>query len=179
MKNIEKEQEEIDLSKTLIFILITLILTLFIASYMIIPHIQELKISKINADRSLAVLKTTRDYHDTLNEENRRLQEKNRKIIEALGTTFKEDRFYKFSEDKLGYFKIDSKSFAPHNDKFIKYELNATANISSTEFFYEYINSLNSYENLSEISFPVSIISKEDRSLDIKFNAKIYEVSQK
>ena len=179
MKSVEAGQEELDLNKTLVFIIFTLVMTLFIATYMIIPDIQQLKISKINTNRSLTMLKSTREYHDKLSEENNILQEKNRKIIEALAASFKKNRLNNFSEEKLGTFKIETIKLALHDNNFVKHEMNVSSNINTPNLLYDYIDKLNEYDSLSEVGFPISIVAKDDYSLDVKFNMYIYELSSK
>ena len=179
MRSNEQQNEEIDLSKTLLFILLSLVLTLMIASMMIIPDIQQLKISKIHTERSLKMLKGTREYYDQLSEKNNNLQEKNRKIIEALQVAYKEDRVQYFGQGKLGQFEIHGSNLVPHDQNFIRHELNATARIDSPVRLYEFIDALNGYESLAEMSFPIVIDADDSYNLDVKLHLNIYELSSK
>jgi len=179
MKNVEQHQEEIDLTKTLLFILLTLVLTLMIASMLIIPDIQQLKVSKIHANRSLKILKSTRDYHEKISLENKQLQEKNRKVIEALRVTFKDERVQKFGLEKLGRFEISHSNLVPHDQYFVRHELNASTRVESPAVLYEFIDAMNNYESLAEINFPMQINANEDYSLDIGFHINVYELSSK
>ena len=180
MRNSEQQHsEEVDLTKTLLFILLSLVLTLMIASMMIIPDIQQLKISKIHTDRSLKMLKGTREYYDQLSAENSQLQEKNRKIIEALQVSFKEERMQRFGEEKLGRFEMHGTSLVPHDQNFIRYELNATTRIDSPVRLYEFIDALNGYESLAEMNFPIVIDADEEYNLDVKLHLNIYELSSR
>ncbi len=179
MRSSEQQHEEIDLTKTLLFILLSLVLTLMIASMMIVPDIQKLKITKIHTDRSLKMLKGTREYYDKLSEENSRLQEKNRKVIEALRVSFKKERMQQFGEEKLGQLDIQSSNLVPHDQNFIRYELNATTRITSPVRLYEFIDALNGYGNLAEMSFPIVIDADKDYNLDVRLHLNIYELSSK
>jgi hypothetical protein len=180
MRNSEQQQtEEIDLTKTLLFILLSLVLTLMIASMMIIPDIQQLKISKIHTERSLKMLKDTRGYYDQLSEENSQLQEKNRKVIEALQVAFKKERMQQFGEEKMGRFDIQGSKLVPHDQNFIRYELNATTRIDSPVRLYDFINALNGYESLAEMDFPIVIDADKEYNLDMKLRLNIYELSSK
>jgi len=179
MRSNEQQNEEIDLSKTLLFILLSLVLTLMIASLMIIPDIQQLKISKIHTERSLKMLKGTREYYDQLSEENNKLQEKNRKVIEALRVSFKEDRLQQFGQGKLGQFELHGVKLEPHDQNFIRHELNASARIDSPVSLYEFIDALNNYDSLAEMSFPIVIDADDSYNLDVKLYLNIYELSSK
>jgi hypothetical protein len=179
MKNVDQNQEEIDLTKTLLFILLTLVLTLMIASMLIIPDIQQLKVSKIHATRSMKMLKNTRDYHDQVSRTNKELQEKNRKIIEALQVTFKDARVQKFGAEKLGRFDVSQSNLVPHDQYFVRHELNVSTRVESPAALYDFIDTLNNYESLTEMGFPLEIIANEDYSLDIRFNINVYELSSK
>lgn len=175
----QQNNEEIDLTKTLLFILLSLVLTLMIASMMIIPDIQQLKISKIHTERSLKMLKDTRDYYDRLSEENSQLQEKNRKVIEALQVTFNKERVGQFGEEKLGKFDFLGSNLVPHDQNFIRYEINASTRIDSPVRLYEFINALNSYDSLAEMDFPIIIDADKEFNLDVKMRLNIYELSSK
>lgn len=179
MKRDERKEEEIDLTKTLLFIFLTLILTLVMASSVIIPDIQQLKVSKIHSVRSLKTLKTTREYYDKISEENKNLQEKNRKVIEALLVSMKPERIKKFGEEKLGTFAINSTALVPYDQNFVRSELNVSSRFDSPVVFYDFIDSLNSYESLTEVTFPITILARDDYSLDVKFNMNVYELSSK
>jgi len=179
MKNSEFKEEEIDLTKTLLFILLALFLTLTMASSVIIPDIQQLKVSKIHSVRSLNQLKATQDYHDKVSDENRKLQEKNRKVIEALQVSMKPDRVTRFGMEKLGGFAIVSDSLVPYDQNFVRHEMNISSRFDSPVALYDFIDALGSYENLTEVSFPISIHAKEDYSLDVIFGMHVYELSSK
>jgi regulator of protease activity HflC (stomatin/prohibitin superfamily) len=179
MRSAENEKEEIDITKTLLFIFLTLIITLVIASQMIIPNIQKLKVAKIYTTRSLTMLKDTRGYHEQVSQENKQLQEKNRKTIEALATPLKENRLFNFSEEKFGNFEIDNKRVVPYDENFIRHELNVSARINTPELFYQYVDAMNSYESLVAVDFPITIESKKDFSLNLRYHLNIYELSSK
>ena len=179
MRSNEQQNEEIDLSKTLLFILLSLFLTLIIASMMIVPDIQQLKISKIHTERSLKMLKGTREYYDQLSEENNKLQEKNRKIIQALQVSYKTPRLQQFGEEKLGNYQIIGSNLVPYDQNFIRHEVNATARIDSPVRLYEFIDALNSYDSLAEMSFPIIIDADDAYNLDVKLRLNVYELSSK
>lgn len=177
MRNADQHTEEIDLTKTLLFILLSLVLTLIIASSMIIPDIQKLKVTKIHTDRSLKMLKGTREYYEQLSKENNMLQEKNRKVIEALQIAFKKERVQKFGEEKLGIFDIHASDLVPYDQNFIRYELNVSTRIESPVRLYDFIDALNGYESLAEMRFPIEIDADENYNLDVTFHVNMYELS--
>jgi len=178
LKN-EYQEEEIDVAKTLSYIFASLIITIIAASVFIIPNIQQLKVLKIYASRSLVLLKNSREYKDELLEKHKKLSKQNIKFLEALKVPFREKRFEKFSKSVLENFKIKSLQKKEYKDIFYKYEINATAKISDLKYLYEYIDKINKYENLVSISFPMNINSNKDYSLDIDFTINIYELHKK
>jgi len=169
-------EEEIDATKTLSFIFVSLIITIIAASYFIIPNIQKLKVAKIYSNRSSVMLKNAREYRDEIYEKHKKLQQKNIKFIEALKLSFKENRFSKFTKKELGNFQIVSISKKEYKDDFLQYEINATTNLGDLSYLYKYIDKLNSYENLASITFPMTIRSNKDYSLSIDFTINAYEL---
>lgn len=179
MRSSEYKEEEIDLTKTLLFMFIGLVVTLVMASSLIIPDIQQLKVSKIHSVRNMKQLAATQEYYDKVSAENRRLQEKNRKVIEALQVSLKEERLARFGQQKLGAFAVGGDALVPHDANFVRHELNVTSRIDSPIVFYEFIDALAAYENLAEVTFPITIYAKEDYSLNMTFGMNVYELSSK
>jgi hypothetical protein len=169
-------EEEIDATKTLSFIFVSLIITIVAASFFIIPNIQRLKVAKIYSNRSSIMLKNAREYRDEIYEKNKKLQQKNIKFIEALKLSFKENRFSKFTKNELGNFQIVSISKKDYKDDFEQYEINATTKLGDLSSLYQYLDKLNEYENLTSITFPMVIKSNSDYTLNIDFTINAYEL---
>ena len=84
-----------------------------------------------------------------------------------------------FGEEKLGRFEVLGSNLVPYDQNFIRYELNATTRIDSPVRLYEFIDALNGYESLAEMSFPIVIDADDSYNLDVKLRVNVYELSSK
>ena len=179
MKTIESHTEEIDSTKTLLFILLSLLITIMIASMLIIPDIQQLKVSKIHSSRSLKMLQRTRDYYDQLSAKHAQLKQEHRSIIESLAVRGNPENISGFGEKNLGLFHLSNESSSVYEEDFLRREFNVTTTINSPAALYEFIDGLNRYESLAEVTFPIVIEAKKDYSLDVSMRLNVYELRVK
>jgi len=169
-----KQNEEIDLTKSLIFIFITLLITLLITSLMIIPNIQKLKVSKIYTMRSLSLTKDLLHYYDSLKTKSKNLQETNRKILEALSKNIQNDRLNRFIKDKFDRVEITDKNITVYKDDFKKYDKSIKTYLKSPAVLYDFIDSINNYENIVEISFPIYMQKDNKGDIELLFDINLY-----
>jgi len=167
--------EQVDLTKTLIFILLTLIMTIIVAGFMIIPNIQNLKISKIYTERTFKELKRKEAYYQQLVEKHEALKDRNRKIIAALEHPYKEDELNRFGMDQLGVFRTYHMHTKQEASLFDRHELNVTTALKSPKEFYGFIDALENYNGLAVIDFPFVIKANDDYSLTLQFMLGVYE----
>lgn len=179
MKNIESHTEEIDSTKTLLFILLSLLITIMVASMLIIPDIQQLKVAKIHSTRSLKMLQRTRDYYDQLAAKHAQLKQEHRAIIESLAQHGSLENVGSFGEKNLGIFQVKGEQSSIVEEDFLRREYNVTTTINAPTALYEFIDSLNRYESLAEITFPIIIEAREDYSLNVDMQLNVYELKAK
>jgi hypothetical protein len=173
-----KQNEEIDLTKSLIFIFITLLVTLLITSLMIIPNIQKLKVSKIYTMRSLSLSKDLLHYYNSLKSKSKDLQEANRKILEALSKNIQNERVNRFIKNKFDNVEIADKNITIYKEDFKKYSKNIQTHLKSPALLYDFIDSINRYENIAEISFPIYMQKESGGDIKLLFDINLYTLKK-
>jgi hypothetical protein len=170
------EVEEIDVTKTLIFLLVSLFVTLVITAAMIIPDIKALKIKKIESERAIRQHKEIRLYHQKLNENYADLQKRNSQTLNALENSINKSELIESGHNIMGDFKVDSLMVnKEHNQTIFEItDINASAIVHEPRNFYKFVDYLAAGHNLIEVGFPILIEVQEDYKLSIGFNMTSY-----
>jgi hypothetical protein len=171
------ETEEIDVTKTLIFLLVSLFITLLITAFMIIPDIKVLKIKKIEAERAVRAYKENSHYKQSLQTNLQTLKKTNANTLSMLNDGPSKLPFDKLSSKLMGDLHIlhQEVRLEENQTTFKVTDYNATTLISEPRNFYKFIDTLKEADNMIEIGFPISMEVKDDYQLDISFKMTRYD----
>lgn len=177
MSRVEEILEDIDLIKILIFLLIFIGLSLGIVFASIIPGVKEYRAEKTKHKRSFAYLKATEDV--LKKRQNLLLREKNKnlRILTSFKKNFKEENFITHAKSFFESVSLSKKTKDAYEDDFEFYELNATSHISTPKVFYDFLDSLNRYENIIQSDFPIKMEAEEE-TIKAFFKIKVYKLKE-
>ncbi len=161
--------------KFLIFLLIFLIIFVIFLFFIIAPNIQEYRAKKIEYEKiekqSLYISAQKQNFFDEV----KALKLKNKKIVDSFQNNFNEREFIEFAKnffDHVSLIKIDTQS---DENGFTVYEFRATSNMKTPAKFYQFIEELQTYENIIKVDFPITLDSKQ-KMIDIGFKLNIYKL---
>ena len=165
------------LAKLLIFILIFLMVSMLIIFAIIIPNIKDYKVIKKKYRTSKSINNKMLDLLDAREKELKKLRKENLKVFNAFNHSFNEKDFLTHSKKYFITTSLSKTDSTTYNENFIEYDFNVTSNIEAPKNFYNFLESINRYENIIETEFPIIFLSNQDKIYS-SFKIKVYELNQ-
>jgi len=172
----DKSLEEFDVVKLLLFLLLFVAVAMGFILGFIVPDIREYKSTKSTLSTERA---TTQRIYEVLSERENELlalRSQNRKILEAFGKSFDEERFKTHASQFFDAVALEKQSKAEFEEDFTLYELTVTSLLDTPVQFYRFLESLNRYEAIVRTDFPIQMWA-EDGKINAIFNIKVYELT--
>ena len=168
----------IDVIKNFLFFTFFIILTLVFIAFIISPAINSFKKSKKEYYQTKYTLEiTTNQYKEKLTEL-KKLQNSNRKIINALKRDFDENNFKLFASKYMSVSSIKEVNSTEYKNDFIKTTYIMTSKIKSPKNFYDFIDALKNYKSVLRVYFPIDFI-KNKENIDLTLKLEHYKLKPK
>ncbi|ACM93253.1 hypothetical protein NAMH_0261 [Nautilia profundicola AmH] len=168
----------IDVIKNFLFFTLFILLTLLFIAFVISPAIHAFKSSKKEYYQTKYTLDiTTKEYKEKLTEL-KKLQNSNRKILNALKRDFNADNFKMFASKYMSISSIKEVNSTVYQDDFIKTTYIMKSKIKSPKNFYDLIDSLKNYKSVLRIYFPIDFI-KNKENIDLTLKLEHYKLKPK
>lgn len=164
--------QEIDILKLIMFVLAFIFVLVFMITIFIIPSIKEYKKSKIeNQNSHMNLLKIEEIYMADAGALNA-FEQENNKSFKAVLSNFDERDFLNNTSRFFDGASLAKLGNSDDNKSYACYELNVTARLDSPQKFYDFLDFLNSYNNIILLDFPVKMQSRRGL-IDTSFELKI------
>ncbi|MCV6607237.1 MAG: hypothetical protein OIF32_03410 [Campylobacterales bacterium] len=166
----------VDLNKALLFIFISILMTIISIWGFIIPMMKEYKISKITNRHGKMKFYQANEYHKNRVEELKKLTADNKDIIEGLNSGFDKLNFKVTTGKYLTNPQIKYKEKQPYGKYYTQTELTVQGRVLQPKNFFDTILSLNKYENLISIEFPIKFVTTDSKELEVFYPLKLYGI---
>ena len=166
---------EIRLIRSLLGVLFYLVLLFVLIFALVVPAVKAYKSVNARYAETKARYLAAKDEHDTILERYKKLQSKNRRIIEAFENRWDEKRF--LAKARNYFLGVDLKALDvntsdPH---FKVYELNARAKMDSPQSFYRFLDALPSVPYVIQADFPIAFRAHGGDEIEGVFRIRVYE----
>ena len=143
---------------------------------LIIPNIKEYRVKKSEYRNEFALFEKAQKRYKEKRGELSRLKSENLKILVNFTNSFSEEKFLKYCEKFFSNVSLKKTGSKNHKKNFILYELNVSSRLSTPTNFYNFLDSLNRYENIIETDFPIELKAKNNL-ISATFKIKVYELN--
>jgi len=168
----------IDVIKNFLFFALFIILTLLVIAFIISPAIRSFKKSKKQYYQTKYTLEiTTNQYKEKLTEL-KKLQNSNRKIINALKRDFDKNNFRLFASKYMNVTSIKEINSTVYKKDFLKTTYIMTSKIKSPKNFYDFIDALKNYKSVLRVYFPIDFV-KNKENIDLTLKLEHYKLNPK
>lgn len=169
--NRDRSLEEIDIVKLLFFALLFIIMSIIMVFFFLVPSIKDYKVARLTNNDKIASLYK---IEQVFNAESKKLADLKSQNAHALGAIFNPFDEVKFMAAMGRFFdNVKLAKIATSGDEFAAYELNVTGSLYSPQNFYNFIDFINSYENVIKIELPITMES-EKRAIETSFWVKVF-----
>jgi len=159
----------IDVVKNFLFFAFFIILTLFFIALIISPAVHAFKSSKKDYYQTKYTLQITTNQYKKKLTELKKLQNSNRKILNALKKDFNKNNFKLFASKYMNVLSIKEVNSTVYKKNFLKTTYIMTSKIKSPKNFYDFISALKNYKSVLRVYFPIDFIkNKENIKLTLK-----------
>ncbi|RKO65052.1 hypothetical protein CKA54_02595 [Campylobacter sp. P255] len=172
MNKNDKSLEEADVLRILIYSFSFVALCAILILFLIVPFLKDYKIEysrlatqQIQNTRALNELKALEKVIDDF-------QKANAKKLTQINTEFSQKDLLSFMKNYFDDVKINLIPIKKEQ-KYLKYQFEANVKMKKPQAFYSFLNDLQKYKNLIEISTPVEFKS-EEKHINLKFKIKVF-----
>ncbi|EAK5848058.1 hypothetical protein BAY65_07415 [Campylobacter lari] len=172
MSKNDKSLEEADVLKILIYSFSFVALCAILILFLIVPFLKDYKIehSKLatqqiqntKAINELQALEKVIDEFQKVNAQN----------LAQINTEFSQKELLEFMKNYFDDVKINLIPIKKQQE-YLKYQFEANVKMKNPQAFYSFLNDLQGYKNLIEISTPVEFKS-EEKHINLKFKIKVF-----
>ncbi len=170
------EAYSVDLNKALLFIFISVVITMISVWGFIVPLMKEYKLSKIENRHAKVKFTQANDYYKQKLEELKNLNIEARDQIESLGADFDLKHFKVYLSSNMSIAEVQFQDFKEYETYFKEGKVQIKSVVPKPDNLFNSIISMAKYKNLIGIDFPIKVASKDSRELEVEFNANIYTV---
>ncbi|GAX86973.1 conserved hypothetical protein [Lebetimonas natsushimae] len=168
----------IDIVKNFLFFTFFIFLTLLSIGVIIAPTIRIFKKYQNEFYKTQSEFNVLKNHYLQKNEELKKLQKMNSKIISALNRDFNKNNFKNFASKFMNITNIREINSSIYKDDFIKTSYMLDAIIKSPKDFYDFIDALKNYKYVIRAYFPVNFEKKEE-SIALSFKIEHYKINEK
>ena len=173
--NKDRSLQNIDVTKLLIYVLICIIACLAMIFGLLVPNIKEYKQVKYESRMQIAASAQTQRLYDAKSKALDEIKQNDKAQLDALENKFDADKFTQFASKYFANVNLSELEEAEKNDEISVYELTVTGSMKTPAKFYEFMDALQSYENIVKIDFPIKM-RKDAEKIDAIFGVKIYSL---
>lgn len=167
----DKSFEEINVLKLLILALSFISVCTALILFLLLPTLKEYKQISLKENSQTALLNSIKNKFQISEERVRLLRIENNKSLEQFQNSFNEEKFTLF----LGNFfkKVQIKKLENNDEKYLKHSLLIQASMDNPKRLYDFIDALETFDNLIKIDYPLNLKAKNKEIL-LSFVVKIY-----
>ena len=171
----DRSLQNIDVTKLLIYVLLFIVACLVMIFGFLVPNIKEYKQVKYESRMQIAASAQTQRIYDAKSKALNETKQNDKAVLDALESKFDADKFAQFASKYFTNVNLSEPKEAAKNGEISVYELTVTGSMKTPTKFYEFMNALQSYENIVKIDLPIKM-RKEAEKIDATFGVKIYSL---
>ncbi len=171
----DRSLQNIDVTKLLIYVLLFIVACLVMIFGFLVPNIKEYKQVKYESRMQIAASAQTQRIYDAKSKALNEIKQNDKAVLDALESKFDADKFAQFASKYFTNVNLSEPKEAAKNGEISVYELTVTGSMKTPAKFYEFMNALQSYENIVKIDLPIKM-RKEAEKIDATFGVKIYSL---
>lgn len=171
----DRSLQNIDVTKLLIYVLLFIVACLVMIFGFLVPNIKEYKQVKYESRMQIAASAQTQRIYDAKSKALNEIKQNDKAVLDALESKFDADKFAQFASKYFTNVNLSEPKEAAKNGEISVYELTVTGSMKTPAKFYEFMNALQSYENIVKIDLPIKM-RKEAEKIDATFVVKIYSL---
>ena len=171
----DRSLQNIDVTKLLIYILIFIVACLVMIFGFLVPSIKEYKQVKYESRMQIAASAQTQRLYDAKSKALNEIKQNDKVALDALENKFDVENFTQFASKYFMNVNLSEPKEAAKNGEISVYELTVTGSMKTPAKFYEFMDALQSYENIVKIDFPIKM-RKDAEKIDTTFGVKIYSL---
>ena len=171
----DRSLQNIDVTKLLIYVLICIIACLAMIFGLLVPSIKEYKQVKYETRMQIAASAQTQRIYDAKSKALNEIKQNDKAQLDALENKFDADKFTQFASKYFTNVNLSELKEVAKNGEISVYELTVTGSMKTPAKFYEFMDALQSYENIVKIDFPIKM-RKDTEKIDATFGVKIYSL---
>lgn len=171
----DRSLQNIDVTKLLIYVLLFIVACLVMIFGFLVPNIKEYKQVKYESRMQIAASAQTQRIYDAKSKALNEIKQNDKAVLDALESKFDADKFAQFASKYFTNVNLSEPKEAAKNGEISVYELTVTGSMNTPAKFYEFMDALQSYENIVKIDLPIKM-RKEAEKIDATFGVKIYSL---
>ena len=171
----DRSLQNIDVTKLLIYVLLFIVACLVMIFGFLVPNIKEYKQVKYESRMQIAASAQTQRIYDAKSKALNDIKQNDKAVLDALESKFDADKFAQFASKYFTNVNLSEPKEAAKNGEISVYELTVTGSMKTPAKFYEFMDALQSYENIVKIDLPIKM-RKEAEKIDATFGVKIYSL---
>ncbi|WP_276710976.1 hypothetical protein [Campylobacter rectus] len=171
----DRSLQNIDVTKLLIYVLLFIVACLAMIFGFLVPNIKEYKQVKYESRMQIAASAQTQRIYDAKSKALNEIKQNDKAVLDALESKFDADKFAQFASKYFTNVNLSEPKEAAKNGEISVYELTVTGSMKTPAKFYEFMDALQSYENIVKIDLPIKM-RKEAEKIDATFGVKIYSL---
>jgi len=171
----DRSLQNIDITKLLIYVLVFIVACLVMIFAFLVPSIKEYKQVKYESRMQIAASAQTQRLYDAKSKALNEIKQNDKAALDALENKFDVENFTQFASKYFMNVNLSEPKEAVKNGEISIYGLTVTGSMKTPTKFYEFIDALQSYENIVKIDFPIKM-RKDTEKIDATFGIKIYSL---
>ena len=171
----DRSLQNIDVTKLLIYVLLFIVACLVMIFGFLVPNIKEYRQIKYESRMQIAASAQTQRLYDAKSKALNEIKQNDKAVLDALESKFDADKFAQFASKYFTNVNLSEPKEAAKNGEISVYELTVTGSMKTPAKFYEFMDALQSYENIVKIDLPIKM-HKEAEKIDATFGVKIYSL---
>ena len=171
----DRSLQNIDVTKLLIYVLLFIVACLVMIFGFLVPNIKEYKQVKYESRMQIAASAQTQRLYDAKSKALNEIKQNDKAVLDALESKFDADKFAQFASKYFTNVNLSEPKEAAKNGEISVCELTVTGSMKTPAKFYEFMDALQSYENIVKIDLPIKM-RKDAEKIDATFGVKIYSL---
>lgn len=171
----DRSLQNIDVTKLLIYVLLFIVACLVMIFGFLVPNIKEYKQVKYESRMQIAASAQTQRIYDAKSKALNEIKQNDKAVLDALESKFDADKFAQFASKYFTNVNLSEPKEAVKNGEISVCELTVTGSMKTPAKFYEFMDALQSYENIVKIDLPIKM-RKDAEKIDATFGVKIYSL---
>ena len=171
----DRSLQNIDITKLLIYVLVFIVACLVMIFAFLVPSIKEYKQVKYESRMQIAASAQTQRLYDAKSKALNEIKQNDKVALDALENKFDVENFTQFASKYFMNVNLSELKEAAKNGEISVYELMVMGSMKTPTKFYEFMDALQSYENIVKIDFPIKM-RKDTEKIDATFGVKIYSL---